>query len=65
MECHEQGRAADVHSKHSIYPTFLLMGGLVKTRGVKGGNPHAGRGGSPGLGLWAEWHPAADASFLL
>lgn len=33
MERHEQGRAADVHSKHSIYPTFILMEGLVKTRG--------------------------------
>lgn len=64
MERHEQGRgAADVHSKHSIYPTFILMEGLVKT-GVKGGN-RRWRGGSPGLGLWAEWHPAVDALFLL
>lgn len=37
MERHEQGRAADVHSKHSIYPTFILMEGLVKTRGSREG----------------------------
>lgn len=32
-------KAADVHSKHSIYPTFILMEGLVKTRGPGGREP--------------------------
>lgn len=37
MERREQERVADVHSKHSIYLSFLLMEGLVKMRGLREG----------------------------
>lgn len=37
MEGREQERVADIRSKHSIYLTFLLMEGLVKTRGSREG----------------------------
>lgn len=37
MERREQERVADVHSKHSINLSFLLMEELVKTRGLREG----------------------------